>query len=244
MSIVVSGSSCRSNTVRRRSHDLPPASHRAPGLGVLSLHDKNATAKDGNRGAEVNAEADEFVVSRVKHESDHRAIPLVFPRRLTGGQDCSRFRRSVEAVVVSVATAAGYAARVARQSRSDDSGSDFDTDPRPKNANPITAAGRPQAQRLTQPPRSLIPPADSRTAPYRRGTRRRDSYQPFFLAKRLLRSASTFVTLNCTYSRSRSSWLSFCISRRSSSLRSSSRRPRFRPGGLVSIVTHRLLKLR
>lgn len=55
-------------------------------------------------------------------------------------------------------------------------------------------------------------------------------YQPLFLrAKRLLRRFSTFVTLNCTYSRSRSSWLSFCISKRSSSFRSSSSRPRLRP---------------
>lgn len=51
----------------------------------------------------------------------------------------------------------------------------------------------------------------------------------FFLVKRLLSSASTFGTLNCTYSRSSSCWPSFCISRRSSSLRSSSRSPRLRP---------------
>ena len=54
-------------------------------------------------------------------------------------------------------------------------------------------------------------------------------YHPFFRANRLFRSASTFGTLNCTYSRSRSSWLSFCISRRSSSFRSSSNNPRLRP---------------
>lgn len=54
-------------------------------------------------------------------------------------------------------------------------------------------------------------------------------YHPFFLANRLLRSTRTFDTLNCTYSKSRSSWLSFCISRRSSSFRSSSSNPRFRP---------------
>lgn len=55
------------------------------------------------------------------------------------------------------------------------------------------------------------------------------SYHPFFLAKRLFKSAKTFGTLNWTYSRSRSSWPSFCISKRSSSLRSSSRSPRLRP---------------
>ena len=54
-------------------------------------------------------------------------------------------------------------------------------------------------------------------------------YQPFFLAKRLFSSANTFGTLNCTYSRSSASWLSFCISRRSSSFRSNSSSPRLRP---------------
>ena len=58
-------------------------------------------------------------------------------------------------------------------------------------------------------------------------------HQPFFLANRLFRWAKTLGTLNWTYSRSRSSWLSFCISRRSSSLRSNSRRPRLRPGEVV-----------
>ena len=62
-----------------------------------------------------------------------------------------------------------------------------------------------------------------------RGEEESWSYQPFLRANRLLSSASTLGTLNCTYSRSRSSWLSFCISSRSSSLRSNSRRPRFRP---------------
>lgn len=57
-------------------------------------------------------------------------------------------------------------------------------------------------------------------------------YQPFFLEKRLLSRAKTFETLNCTYSRSRSSWLSFCISRRSSSFRSNSSNPRARPRSL------------
>ena len=54
-------------------------------------------------------------------------------------------------------------------------------------------------------------------------------YQPRFRAKRLLSSASTLDTLNCTYSRSRSSCCSFCISSRSSSLRSNSSKPRLRP---------------
>jgi len=54
-------------------------------------------------------------------------------------------------------------------------------------------------------------------------------YHPFFRAKRLFKSARPLDTLNDTYSRSKSSWLSFCISSRSSSLRSNSRRPRFRP---------------
>jgi len=55
------------------------------------------------------------------------------------------------------------------------------------------------------------------------------SHHPRFRAKRLLSSVSTLVTLNCTYSRSRSSCCSFCISSKSSSLRSSSSNPRFRP---------------
>lgn len=63
---------------------------------------------------------------------------------------------------------------------------------------------------------------------------RRNLYHPFFRAKRLFRRANTLVTLNWTYSRSRSSRLSFCISRRSSSLRSSSSKPRARPGNTVS----------
>lgn len=54
-------------------------------------------------------------------------------------------------------------------------------------------------------------------------------YHPFLRAKRLFSNARTFDTLNWTYSRSSASMLSFCISRRSSSLRSSSSRPRFRP---------------
>lgn len=54
-------------------------------------------------------------------------------------------------------------------------------------------------------------------------------YQPFFRAKRLLSRARTRETLNWTYSRSRSSWLSFCISSKSSSFRSSSNRPLARP---------------
>ena len=63
--------------------------------------------------------------------------------------------------------------------------------------------------------------------------RNEQHYQPFFLAKRLFRSASTFGTLNWTYSRSSASWLSFCISRRSSSFRSSSRRPRVLPNQCI-----------
>lgn len=51
----------------------------------------------------------------------------------------------------------------------------------------------------------------------------------FFLANRLLRRASTFGTSNWTYSSSSSSCPSFCISSRSSSLRSSSSSPRARP---------------
>lgn len=54
-------------------------------------------------------------------------------------------------------------------------------------------------------------------------------YQPRFRANFLLRWTSSFDTLNCTYSRSRSSWLSFCISSKSSSFRSSSNSPRLRP---------------
>jgi len=50
-----------------------------------------------------------------------------------------------------------------------------------------------------------------------------------FRANRLLSRAKTFGTLNCTYSRSSSSWLFCCISRRSSSFRSSSRSPLLRP---------------
>lgn len=62
-------------------------------------------------------------------------------------------------------------------------------------------------------------------------------YQFFFLANLLLRSASTFGTLNWTYSRSNSSWLFCCISRRSSNFRSSSRRPRLRPETIRSMVS-------
>lgn len=54
-------------------------------------------------------------------------------------------------------------------------------------------------------------------------------HHPFFRAKRLFSNANTFGTLKWTYSKSRASWLSFCISRRSSSLRSSSSSPRLRP---------------
>jgi hypothetical protein len=64
----------------------------------------------------------------------------------------------------------------------------------------------------------------------RLGTTEGGNHQPFFRANRLLSKLSTFGTLNWTYSRSRSSWLSFCISSKSSSLRSSSNRPRLRPG--------------
>ena len=64
-------------------------------------------------------------------------------------------------------------------------------------------------------------------------SRSSDAY--FLRAKRLLRRASTLPTSNCTYSRSRSSWPSFCISSRSSSLRSSSSRPRARPIAVQSL---------
>jgi hypothetical protein len=70
---------------------------------------------------------------------------------------------------------------------------------------------------------SYIKPSLLHTGPRRR------PYHPFFLAKRLFSNTNTLLTLNWTYSRSRSSWLSFCISSKSSSLRSSSRRPRLRP---------------
>ena len=81
---------------------------------------------------------------------------------------------------------------------------------------------------------SLPPPLPARRlqtflSPLKGSLERYCLYQPFFLAKRLLRSAKTLGTLNWTYSRSRSSWLSFCISSRSSSLRSNSRSPRLRP---------------
>lgn len=51
----------------------------------------------------------------------------------------------------------------------------------------------------------------------------------FFLANLLLSNARTFGTSNWTYSSSNSSCPSFCISRRSSSFRSSSSSPRARP---------------
>ena len=51
----------------------------------------------------------------------------------------------------------------------------------------------------------------------------------FFLANRLLSNVKTFATLNWTYSRSRFSCPSFCISKRSSSFKSNSSSPRARP---------------
>jgi len=51
----------------------------------------------------------------------------------------------------------------------------------------------------------------------------------FFRANRLLSRARTLDTSNWTYSRSRSSWPSFCISSKSSNFKSNSSNPRARP---------------